>query len=311
MMLHRFGRVSLFLAAAALAFSSLAAAEIWKNVTVIDVQGWEYEGVSVERVPDSPNLKIISATGGHRFIPLSRVRVIRDGEGRDITREVLPDGAPPGGGDVGQPGSPAAPGTAGPGESKTNAAPTPKRERISRFYGPRFRISLGAFLGAGTPSGDWFEYMEGGLAFGFRSRIAYADNFYLGFSYLRQSLGVSSSFNDYLGMDLDWEAHLSELYFLAGAMTGSSKPKTPIAFGEFGFGAAKHHIEAKGDVGGTLLAESSDESKFSLLMAAGVIVPFSPSIGAELEGDMRITGEGESTGAILGITFGITALFGH
>lgn len=306
-----------------------ARGESWSEATVITVSGWIHEDVTVETTPGSPTIKLIHPSGGHRLVPVGDVRVVRDSNGSDITKLVL----------AGLSASPADPATSMPSPSTGTPAdslkpeqprpeagsPAPVRppdapvtrkpvaKRAHPLYGARFRFGLGAGVGMGSPSGIWFEGLESGLAIGLQARLTVSDNLYLGALYTRQSLGVSSEWDDLLGVQMDWDVHLNEIYVVGGVITSPRKLTSPVFYLEGGLGSVAHKFSAKASSGGEslTLGEVLDESEFGMLAGAGVIIPVSPSFGVDLGADLRLTGKEQSEGTLFGIRAGLIAMLGR
>lgn len=295
-------RILVLSAVIGLVFAAAAFGQTWTNVTLTDVNGWKHEGVTVRVEPGSHSLKLINSVGEHQYLEASRVRVVRSGDGHDITKEVLAAVGP-----EDEQGSPEPSGESpalrnqrtGLSEDSPNSeVRAPETQQARPLYGPRFRFDLGVSLGYGVPSGDWFEGLEGGVSFGTRARLAFTDNLFFGLSVTRQILGAGSEL--FLGSDV----HLIEFYASAGAMTRPSEHTTPIGYAEFGIGLVDQDVLV-------ISAESlSGQSRVSFLTAAGIMIPVSQSVGVDFQGDMRITGGAEGAGTLLGIKVGVVRMFG-
>ena len=178
----------------------------------------------------------------------------------------------------------------------------------------RFAITIGG--GYSSSSGDWFEGLTSGGTFNFGCRFALSNNLSIGMLYKYQELGVGS---EYDFSWVDWDVHLQEIYFMVGF---NSKPSTytgPFAFWDFGLGSVGHSITARSTIGYESI--TLDESKFGLITSAGCIIPFDKWIGIQIDANLRITGEGDtsrydyydnsSTGLLLGFGINLIALLGE
>ncbi len=307
-----------------------ARGESWSKATVITVSGWIHEDVTVETTPGSPMIKLIHVSGGHRLIPVGDVRVIRDSNGSDITKMVLaglpaspvepvtPMSAPSTAtqADSLKPGQPPPAAGSNPALVKPPEAPVtrkPTAKRAHPIYGGRFRFGLGGGVGHGFPSGTWFDGLESGLALGLQARAIVADNLYLGVVFTRQSLGVSSEWDDNQGTHVDWDAHLNEIYFVGGVISSPRKLMSPVFYLEGGLGSVAHKFSATASTGGESVAAGAvlNESQLGLLAGTGVIIPVVPSLGVELETDLRLTGKEDSDGTLFGIRAGLIAMLGR
>ncbi len=339
------------LIAAAICLSvARAHAEVWKNVTVISATGWSMLIVTVENVAGDSAIVIVSDDGARERGLRSRTY------GSSATSEAkisppscsrtprnLPKARPP----TTAPRSvrrllllPAASAIApqAPDESRISRRPRESR-REEVFYGKRFNVMLAGGAGYSVPLGEWFEGMTSGFAGEAVVRLAVADNFYLGFSYKRQWLGIKKSYeelcfyDDYYNVQcipVEWDIHLDEFYLAFGWMSPVSSYRTPFAYAEVGIGLVKHAITLSASVEDETASAETDETKFGMLLDAGVIFPFSDRIGLNVEADMRVTGEfsaeelsggyssydpystsySGSKGVLLGFRIGIVAMLG-
>lgn len=226
--------------------------------------------------------------------------VILDSPGNDTTAQVLAIGESRG-------SSPAQPDT---------SAATP--ERTMRGYGPRFRGLLTLGGGYGIAGGDWYEGFTSGVAFDLGARFAVSDYVYVGFSYRYQKLGVESYLEnleifdgvDFVSVEVDWDVHVSETFFIVGFMTDPLTDSTPLGYLEVGIGAMNHVIEATAstqDLGSVPV--NDDEMEYGLLVGGGGIFPFSKTVGVNVDGIMRTVraGGGDGYESSLGVIFGVRA----
>jgi len=323
----------------------LTLAETWENVSITTVDGWEYPGVTLEVDEGAANLVLINSDGARRSIARSRIRIIRDADGYDITRTVLEGGTEPAETiepvvprERTGPTQPLEPrgarrdrefgkptrlnrGGASTVETTTPSEPTETRRRNQRgrtlLAGPRFRFSPTVGVGYGTPSGDWFEGFTGGMAIDGGARIAVTEEVYIAFNYRHQKLGVESSLEYMYGYAVDWDVSLTEYMFCLGVMTEPSRRTSPIGYLEFGFGGVKHDLSFTiSDGYGGSASMGTDETKFGMLIAGGGIFPLGGNAGIDIGVNMRLTGSGEesgyesSNGFLIGIRAGLVLLIG-
>jgi len=183
-------------------------------------------------------------------------------------------------------------------------------------------------IGYGIPAGDWFEGLTSGFSGGAALRCAIADNLYLGFSYKRQWLGVEDSFKEVCSeegddcVSLDWDVHLDEFFFVVGWMSPVLDDASPFAYAELGFGGIEHVMDIDASAEDRSASVGSNETKFGMLFAIGGVFPFSKEFGLNVEGDLRLTGEGDdeydpyygsysgTSGILFGFKVGFVAMLG-
>jgi len=288
----------------------LAGAGTWNNVTLKTTGGWTYEDVTVEYSSRGQVAKIVRADGSHKTVTRSNIRLITDSRGKDITRLVLsqeddpaasadtlesPVSAP-----FEQDEPPPRPVTAaGSADQTARGKPILKDPLI---FGNRFRFSIAGGIGYGTSAGDWFEGLTSGVAFHLAGRVVVGDNVYLGLSYRYQDLGLESQFQQIDGVNL--EVNLGETFVLIGWISQPTKPSTPFVFSEAGIGAVNHRF--KGTLEGTSASASTNEVELGLYWGAGLLFPISKGVGVQFDGNMRLTGSGDSNTSSSGFLFGIS-----
>lgn len=313
-----------------------AHANTWENVTVVNTMGWEYPNVSVEIVPGESFLILINADGARKKISFSSIRVILDERGKDITGMVLAgkqqtrpaasgNESPP----TEQPSPPPYPAPQPQMFAAPAAPPAEMRHSRARFYGPRYRVMLTGDVGYGFPTGDWFQGFTSGFEGGGTIRIAVSDDYYLGFGYMRQWLGVDDElkqmvlYDDYGNpyfVSLDWNVHLDEYMFIFGWMSSPSDLTTPFAYADAGLGAITHVMNVTATLEGQGIPVGTSETKFGMVLTVGGTFPLSKVVGLNLEGDMRLTGSGSTTdyytdtqssdGFLFGFRIGLAVLLG-
>jgi len=192
----------------------------------------------------------------------------------------------------------------------------------------RYRLMLTGALGTGVPSGTWFDGFSSGMATNLAGRLALTGNLFIGVAFQRQDLGVKNNpsyvevqddYGYWHNVKLDIKAHLQETYFLIGANSIPRRETDPIGYGELGIGPIKHTIEATASLESVSASQSTDETKVGVLLGAGAIIPLGESVGVIAQGDMRITGSGEtssdestsSTGILFGLRAGLALMLGH
>jgi len=199
-------------------------------------------------------------------------------------------------------------------------------------YGPRFKAMLSGDVGYGFATGDWYDGITSGFAAEGAVRLGISRDFFLGFSYKHQWLGVEDShkelcyydeFGDYRCDPLDWDVALNEYYFIFGWMTPVLTYEAPFAYLEVGIGGIEHDMSLGASTSDEFASAETDDTKFGMLFAVGGVFPFSKEIGLNLEADMRVTGEGDeyypcepcgyysgSTGFLFGFKVGLVVMFG-
>ncbi|MBN2602874.1 MAG: hypothetical protein JXA91_01925 [Candidatus Thermoplasmatota archaeon] len=285
-----------------------AIAETWIKVKVTTVTGWQYQNVTVETVPDKPYIVIINPDGATKQISRANIALILDENGKDITAIVFEDTAGTGTttGDtenISQSDDPSSPNMSF-RKSSDNTPITPWHSR-DLIYGPRYKVALLAGVGHSMTTGEWFEGLTSGQSFNVCGRMNLVDNIYIGLGYRYQTLGIDSDmensffiYDEYgypsSSVDVDFNVHLNETYFLIGFITESSTYKSPFGFIEVGLGAIDHNFEVTLSQGTEVVSASSDESKFGLLMSLGGVLPFNETFGLCFDGNIRLTGQGDS-----------------
>jgi hypothetical protein len=286
-------------------------AETWSRVKVVTLTGWEYQNVTVETVPNQPFIVIINPDGATKQLSRSNIALILDESGKDITAMVLANLS----------GAKAAPDdttavststSSGHGSPELPLRRSSKDYRTIRrrppglIYGPRYRLAMSGGGGYSFATGDWFSGLNNGLSFNACGRLALTECFYIGVSYRYQRLGVDRNleesyivvYDEYgypVGtLSVDFDVYLNETYFLVGFMTEPATYTSPLAFLEIGLGGIDHNIKATVSDGTEAASASMDETKFGLLMTVGGVFPFNKTLGLCLEGNMRITGQGDS-----------------
>ncbi len=326
---------------------------VWTGVTVITTDGWEYHQVSVAFAAGATSVTILNPNGGQRDLKVSMVRVIRDSAGRDVTASVLaaqeqpaatPDLATPAGpGAEKEAGSapipnavPAAvPETLPPRPTEAAVAPPPMvpapspwqrpPSRPGHVFGKRFVFSPSLGLGFGSTTGDCYKGMSSGRSLDLSLKLAVADRWYLGFLYRDQKVGSDPDINtmevDGYLIPVDWNIHLKETVGIVGVMSSPDKIRDPFFYAETGLGAIAHDMTATARVGSETVTSHTDESKFTLVFAAGAILPFSENWGADLSGNMSMVSVGGGMdeygdetegcgGFVLGLRLGLVCLLG-
>lgn len=285
-------------------------AEIWSRVKVITLTGWEYDNMTIETIPNASYIVIINPDGATKKMSRSNISIILDENGKDITSIVLVNPtivktAPDDTTAISEltPNSRAS--TEIPSMRPNEDYRTIRQRSPSLIYGARHRFSISGGSGYSLTVGDWFEGLTNGLSFNACGRLTLTNNIYIGFSYRYQSLGVDSELegsyiiydeygNPVAIVSVDFDVYLNEIYGLIGFMTDPSTYTKPFAFFEVGFGGIDHNIKATASDGSNVASVSTDETKFGMLMTVGGVFPFNKTIGLCLEGNMRITGEGNS-----------------
>jgi hypothetical protein len=316
---------------------------VWEKVTVVMTTGWEYDNVTVENVVGESAIMLLNDEGARKKISFSDIRAILDQHGKDIIALVRSGSKESPGGAAAY--DSAAIAQAPPPPPVTSLVPqrTPVpgqmpsegllglQHKRREFSGPRFRVMFAGGAGYGFPTGRWFTGMTSGFAGGGALRVEMWEDFYFGFSYERQWLGVEESYKElclpddygnYTCVRFDWDIHLDELYFVLGWMSPVVDYKSPFAYVEAGIGGVKHMISLGASAGDEHASAATDETRFGMLMAIGGVVPVSKEIGLNIEGDMRLTGKGSgyyssdsyyssgSIGMLFGLKIGLAVMLG-
>lgn len=318
-----------------------ASAEAWSNVTVVSTDGWEYQNMFVESDAGQTYVTLLNSTGGRKRVPRSSIRVILDPDGKDITAAVLSgtEGAPadisrsnkaegtsPHAASQGrEDASPPAvlPGKWGAGRSRPGLGFGPR--------GPRFRFSPIFAFGVSAVSGDWFDGLSSGRSGHVAVRAAPSDNSSLGLSYRYQKLTVEPELrgpiiiDDGYGREVvvtpNWDVDLREIFFLMGFMTRPARYDIPILYLDLGLGAIQHNLGLTLTLpDGRSSSATTQETKFAMLLGAGTVIPLGRSVGLDLGGSVRLTGEGmgsagsyrdsSTLGFLYGGHLGLAFLFG-
>jgi uncharacterized protein DUF4160 len=161
-----------------------------------------------------------------------------------------------------------------------------------RPFGPRFRLSPFFGVGAGAGLGDWFEDLDGGLAWDVGARIGVGERSYIGASFRRQPFEVDPSLERIEGVPIDWNVHMDEYLFLFGVTSRSTTATRRFAYLEGMFGGMFHsvHVTAQVNPPQQLHLEAN---KLGLGVGAGVVLPWTHASGFELGGSACLTGSWE------------------
>jgi len=283
----------------------------WSQVRVVTTDGWEYPNVSVECSGGDGQVVVVFADGSRRSLERTRLRVITDSAGKDVTEAVLSAaGAAPAASAEAQP----APGVAAAGESAPPLTPPPAatprapvaptaplvppvatpRPRLEYF---ELRPMISGGLGFGNAAGDWYEGFTSGLLIDIAGRLPVAGTLYVGASYRRQYFGAESSYEHLSGyddygnpveVDIDWDIHVNEFAFFVGATNHPRTRESALVYYEMGLAMLNHSLEATATDGDASITVGTDESKGALLMGVGGVIPLAPRIGLDLGLDSRM-----------------------
>lgn len=215
---------------------------------------------------------------------------------------------------------------------RTQERPRRSYRRQELSYGPRFKAMFSGGVGYGFATGEWFEGITSGFAAEGAVRLGLSRDFFLGFSYKHQWLGVEDSYkelcfydeySEYECVPFDWDVELNEYYFIFGWITPVLTYESPFAYVEMGIGGVEHDMSLGASVGDEYASAETDVTKFGMLFAVGGVFPVGRDIGLNVEADMRLTGEGDerdscepcgdyagSTGFLFGFKVGLVAMFG-
>jgi hypothetical protein len=307
--------VLLFLAGLTLLMPHPAQADTWENVTLVSISGLEYVNVTVKVTPGELFVLVFNAEGEQKKISRSNIHLILDARGRDITRKVLSGAkAEGGGGGV----------SSDTHDRVTRSMSEFRNERGDRshLYGPRFRVMFSFGSGYGFSVGDYYEGLTSGVAFDAGVRLAVTEKVYLGATYCYQKLGVESYLENLvydpagenLSVEADWDVHLSEIFFVMGAMTEPLTETTPLGYLEVGIGAMNHVLDVT--ISEPTMGSGSDsdkETKLGLLVSGGGVFPLGRTVGLSVDANMITVrseiGSGSYSETVFGALFGIRAGF--
>jgi hypothetical protein len=272
--------------------------QVYEHVIVTTTDGWEYYNVTVELLAESNALRVTRPDGSVKAFPLSRVRVIQDQIGRDITRHVIP----------GWKGTPrdTTPTTSYPTESQSTREsefgeigrgvkydrPTADEKRLDY----RFRTALSFGAGYGWARGDWFEPVDEGPSYHVQARIALGGTVYLNLGYRFQELEVRPEYDtrEVFGVNTP---NLREYFIGLGFMPRRSHVMQAIPYLELGVGRIEHSwtpllsdwLPLVPDDYVTVVA-TSEKVKTGLLGQVGMMMPMGKSIGLDLAVSATYTG---------------------
>ena len=266
-----------------LLFPESIAADTWLEVSDVINGGYEYLNVRIDYDPDLPDkgLLLTRDEGSTINVAVSDIFMIVDKSGKKITELVLrtTDAEPY------QEYQPKERSTESTDASELKAM-IDSRSRSKKgspeygIYESRFRLAVSGGVGYGAVAGDWFEGLTNGMDLNGNVRLMVFDDYYMGFGFRRQELGVD---NDLLGtymvcdefyncfyMDvLEMNVHLNEYSFVVGRITRPYTLRSPVGFIEIGFGGITHVFDITVSDGDDTINEDSSETKFAMFMAGG------------------------------------------
>ena len=272
--------------------------QIYEHVIVTTTDGWEYYNVSVEYLAESSALRVTRPDGSVKAFALSRVKVIQDQIGRDITSHVIP----------GWKRTPrdTTPTTSYPAGSQT--AQDPEYNEIGRgvkYDKPlaseerldyRFRTALSFGVGYGWAHGDWFEALEVGPSYQAQARIALGGTVYLNLGYRYQELDIHPDYESHEGFGVD-TPYLREYFIGLGFMPRRSHVMQAIPYLELNVGRIEHSwtpllSDWQPGVPGddVSVIATSEKVTTGLLGQAGLMMPMGKSIGLDLAVSAMYTG---------------------
>ena len=259
----------------------------FSDVTVVLDGGWELPGLTVRWSDPDGGLYVVRSDGARRLYKPAEIVGLRDSQGRDITRDVMPDWAVQ--------RLAMTPGGLPPVEPRQQE---PVQQRDTDFFGEPLHQNGRAGADEKAPSNDWhfllgveagwgkprnggFHGSEGGLGFDVRTRLQLGGPVYLAGGYSWQSMPGSRypvvRTADANGDLPIWGGEQDGL--LKGYWAGLSL----ISAGETD-DAARFYIE--GGVGRyeveNLLVLSAEEYFLGYTGGAGFLVPLGPVVALDL-----------------------------
>ena len=277
---------------------------VYENVSVKQVDGWQFNNVSAQLDDDESSLVIIRPDGASLNLSLLTISEVLDSEGIDITSEVIPDSlrrqdefsvvggnahlyAPTGG-----------------------FVPEP-----ANLFKAMFHIGGGY----GAPVGDFYYKMDSNQIFLTDLRLAISPRTYLKFSYRNQKLQEGTKvvyIPDYNGGSdghyVSVDALLTARQYLisVGFLNRPSSTNSTRGYGELGLGVVDHVVR----VSSGSIFESENEDRIMITGGAGFLVPFSKTIGMDcgFNALLKINSNGSSEGAglLFNAYLGLTVSYG-
>lgn len=325
-------KISVFILLALLTSCVPAWATTWEHVTIVTVDGWEYSDMAVTGAVGQDFLTMIDGGGGRRKMPRSRIRVIVDADGRDISQAVF---TASGEGSVDQSDmepereSISPPVGVQPPSTVVDAVPTdndPSRRPLRSIRSQqRFKFSPSLSFGYGQAGGPWFEGFTSGMALEGKLRVMFSKDSFMSFGYRHQGVGVDAnldaSMENMYGAQFDWDVDLREYFVCGGVMSNPVTPTSLFAYAEAGLGVVDHRVnvviigDAAAQIEGAKVSVS--ESQLGIFLEGGVIIPVKTEVAIDLGVSLRMTSNGasdseqEAIGFVYGWRAGVAFLLGR
>lgn len=236
----------------------------WLGVSVTDVNGWTLRGVTLVLAEDGRGLVIIRADGAEKALAFADVSRVVDGDGRDITDEVLTGEPAPAVEPEPAPAARAADSTANPEFDVVTPEPRlPTGHHQPRRAPSLFTFALDAGGGLADLTGDWFWGLEDGGFVQFGARLAHAELAYLHLLYRHQQAGTRS-FATYGLQPGDVDFTMQSFQLMYGRHTAETKAGALSSLGYFEGGGGVMRLRA--DSGG----EVASLTRFAFAFQAGL-----------------------------------------
>ncbi len=290
------------------AWLSASSKPVFDHASVVKINGWTYNDVSVSLSDDSAFLNIIRNDGASLEIPLSEITTITNSDGEDISLLVAPEY------NFQQTPDPH------PGRSRQifdefGSEGEPLPEENLGFYDqpnpPRlFSYMLAGGLGYGGVEGDFYYGLDSGQLYwaAFRVRTAPGKYVKLGFSSQKAYdtlIPIYDDNGDFYG-EVRLTADIQQYSVQAGVLSSPSPDHTLRFYFEGGFSLANHVAKAEG--------YSESEGRVVLLLDGGIFIPFGSGIGLDagisLASKLFGGNENEGTGFVYSAKVGLMVPLG-
>ncbi len=277
---------------------------VYENVSVKQVDGWQFNNVSAQLDDDESSLIIIRSDGASLNLSLLTISEVLNSEGIDITSEVVPDSLRR------QDEFSVVSGNAHLYAPSGGFVPEPVHLFKAMFH-------IGA--GYGAPVGDFYYKMDSNMIFLTDLRLAISPRTYLKFSYRNQKLkdatmvvynpdnnGGSDGY--YVSVDAVFTAR--QYLISVGFLNRPNSTNRIRGYGELGLGVVDHVVT----VSSGSISESENEDRIMISGGAGFLVPFSKTIGMDCGFNALLkidsNGPSEGSGLLFNAYLGLTISYG-
>jgi hypothetical protein len=290
--------------------AQLAPEGAWPGVTLLLQDGWRFRDVTVYLDADGAGLWILRTDGAERLVSPDQVARIIDGEGQDITQQVLgglrsprtrSDTPPPLVQPYRQDPEPTGQlGWDGTYEPTDRTWPEPPSKELP------FKLGLGVEGGFAMPAGDWYSGVEGSWFVGGKLRTVVHERSYFSLGARYQDLGSASLYPDGYS---DFSAHILMLEATFGWMSPTSPRSRTLTYFELGVAMLQNEVQvSSGDDD-----YKASDSTGSFLLRTGVLMPLGQNTALDLGVSWSYRGlifsdDYEPNGSILGAHLGVVLL---